>query len=125
MKYHVSFTLSYEGKSADRHEIDLYDVAQALMGFQRSIALTTHLVLNDKIITKAPYLKGAKIYALPPEEGSWSIKAGVLIAGISTAGYQLGTAPKDTPLGHLVHSAYDYVISESLGFHGTSPSLPG
>jgi hypothetical protein len=29
----------------------------------------------------------------------------------------LGTAPKDTPLGNLVYSAYDYVISESLGFH--------
>ena len=27
------------------------------------------------------------------------------------------TAPKDTPLGHLVASAYDYVVSESLGFH--------
>lgn len=31
--------------------------------------------------------------------------------------YNLGTAPKDTPIGHLVYSAYDYVISESLGFH--------
>lgn len=60
MKYDVSFTLSYEGNSADRHEIDLYDVSQALMGFQRSIALTTHLVLNDKIIQKPHILKGQR-----------------------------------------------------------------
>lgn len=26
------------------------------------------------------------------------------------------TAPQDTPLGHLVYSAYDYVVSASLGF---------
>lgn len=113
MEFDVTFNLSYEGNSAEEHEIDLYDVAQALMGFQRSIALTTHLVLNNKVITKAPYLKGAKIYALPPEEGSWTIKAGILIS----AGFLATTAQKDTPLGNIIHSAYDYVISESLGFH--------
>lgn len=116
MKNVVEFTLSYEGSDANRHAIDLYDVAQALVGFQRSIALTTHLILNDEIITQSPALKGADIYALPAVDGSWKITAGVVIT-LSTTAYQLGTAPKDTPLGHLVYSAYDYVISESLGFH--------
>ncbi|WP_036263922.1 hypothetical protein [Mesorhizobium sp. WSM2561] len=31
--------------------------------------------------------------------------------------HQLGTAPRDTVLGNLVTSAYDYVINETLGFH--------
>lgn len=114
-KYDVQFELSYSGATSDAHEIDLYDVSQALIGFQRSLAITTHLILNGKIITQAPALKGAEIYAFPSEEGSWKLKAGILILG--TAAYHVATAPNNTPLGHLVYSAYDYVISESLGFH--------
>lgn len=111
----VNFSLTYDGNLADQHGIDLYDIGQALIGFQRSLALTTHLILNDEIITQAPALKGAAIAALPPENGSWKVTA--VVAMLGTAAYNLGTAPKDTPLGHLVRSAYDYVISETLGFH--------
>ena len=113
--YDIEFTLSFSGESSDAHEIDLYDVSQALIGFQRSLALTTHLVLNGEIITQSPSLKGAEIYALPATEGSWKIKAGILVLG--TAGYHLATAPNNTPLGHLIFSAYDYVVSQSLGYH--------
>ncbi len=113
--YDVQFELSYAGADSDNHEIDLYDVSQALVGFQRSLAITTHLILNGEIITQAPALKGAQIFAFPSEEGSWKIKAGILVFG--TAAYHVATAPNNTPLGHLVYSAYDYVISESLGFH--------
>ena len=67
MKSDVHFTFSFTGNESDKHVIDFYDVSQALIGFQRSIALTTHLVLNDEIITQSPFLKGAKIYAFPPE----------------------------------------------------------
>lgn len=114
-KYDVQFELSYSGADTVDHEIDLYDVSQALVGFQRSLAITTHLILNGEIITQAPALKGAQIFAFPSEEGSWKIKAGILVLG--TAAYHVATAPNNTPLGHLVYSAYDYVISESLGFH--------
>jgi len=112
MEQRIKFTLSYQGNDTENHEIDLYDVSQALVGFQRSLALTTHLVLNNQIITQAPSLKGAKILAQPAEEGSWKITA-IIISGM----YMGLTAPVNTPLGHLIHSAYDYVISESLGFH--------
>jgi len=108
----IELELVYKGRAADENQIDLYDVSQALIGFQRSIALTCHLVINGEIITQAPFLKGAEILARPAEDGSWKMVATVL-AGI----YAIGTAPKDTPLGHIVYSAYDYVISESLGVH--------
>ncbi len=108
----IKFELVYEGGAADEHLIDLYDVSQALIGFQRSIALTCHLIINGEIITQAPALKGAQILAHPADEGSWKMVATVL-AGI----YMIGTAPKDTPLGHIVYSAYDYIVSESLGVH--------
>ena len=77
-KYDVQFELSYKGNDSDDHEIDMYDVSQALIGFQRSLAITTHLVLNGNVITQAPSLKGAKIYTFPAEEGSWKIHAGIL-----------------------------------------------
>lgn len=111
----VGFTLSYEGNDTEQHAIDLYDVSQALIGFQRSLALTTHLILNDEIITQAPSLKGARIVALPSEPGSWKITAWVL-AG-ATGLYNISTAQNNSPLGHLVYSLYDYVIKESLGVH--------
>lgn len=111
----IKFTLSFEGNDAENHFLDFYDAAQAMMGFQRSLAITTHLILNGEVITQAPSLKNARILAAPPEEGSWKIPATVIL--LSTGVYQLGTAPKDTPIGHLVHSAYDYVVSETMGFH--------
>ncbi|MBT9160855.1 MAG: hypothetical protein DDT27_01306 [Dehalococcoidia bacterium] len=107
----LQFTLSFTGELADEHRIDLYDVSQAIIGFQRSIALTTHLVLNQKIITQAPALKGAEILAFPPTDGSWKINSVVVL----TAMYGLGTLENNSPLGHLVYSLYDYVVSESLG----------
>lgn len=108
----VKFSLSYSGGDADNHQIDFYDVSQALLGFQRSLALTTHLVINGEVITQSPSLRGATIYALPAEESSWKIMILVAIGG-----YHALTTPRDTVLGHLVFSAYDYVISKSLGVH--------
>lgn len=110
----LRFMLSYGGNTSDESEIDLYDIGQALVGFQRSLALTTHLILNGEIITQSPSLEGAKIVTFPAEAGSFRITAAIIVAsGI----YTVGTAPKDTPIGNLISSAYDYLISETLGFH--------
>jgi len=97
---------------AERREIDFYDVAQALIGFQRSLAITTNLILNGTVITQAPSLKGAQILALPPEDGSWKFTT-VVVATIFAA----AQAPQNSLIGHLLTSAYDYVVSETLGFH--------
>lgn len=114
--FQIELELKYETTDLQQDAIGFYDVAQALIGFERSIALVTHFVLNNEVITQAPSLKGATILASPPEAGSWSIKATV-IGGVLGASYMMGTAPKDTPIGHLISSAYDYVICETLGFH--------
>lgn len=87
----IEIALSFEGNEADSNELDLYDAAQAMMGFQRSLALTTHLLLNGKVITKAPFLKNAQIFSTPPEEGSWK-----MTAIIATSIFSLATAPKDS-----------------------------
>lgn len=112
----LNFSISYSGQIAEDHEIDFYDAAQALVGFQRSLALTIHLALNGEIITQAPSLKGASINITPPEEGSWKTTATVICAILGGV-YTFGTAPKDTPIGNLARSMYDYMISETLGVH--------
>ncbi|GBQ28787.1 hypothetical protein HLH34_18825 [Gluconacetobacter azotocaptans] len=109
----LEVTLSYNGALSDKHAIDFYDISKALLGFQRTLALTTHLILNDEIITQAPSLKGAQILLAPPEEGSWKAVAWLILGGVWT----MGTVSKDTPIGNIISSAYDYVVSESLGFH--------
>ena len=109
----LNLSISFSGGLADEHRVDLYDISQALVGFQRSIALTTHLVLNDEIITQSPSLKGAEILALPPIDGSWKMNTIVVLTGL----YSLGTLQNNSPLGHLIFSLYDYVVSESLGVH--------
>jgi len=103
--------LTYEGRLADSHELDFYDAARALSGFQRSLALTTHLILTGEIIHKAPAMKGARILIATPKPGSWEV-----IASIIGAAWIAGTASKDTPFGHLLYSAYDYVIRQTMGF---------
>jgi hypothetical protein len=104
--------LSFDGRLADNHVLDFYDAARAMTGFQRSLALTTHLVLNGEIITQAPSLKNAEIMVTTPSKGSWEI-----VASIIGAAWIAGTVSKDTPLGHLLYSVYDYVIKNTLGFH--------
>lgn len=104
--------LKFEGNLSENHVLDFYDAARAMTGFQRSLALTTHLVLHGEIITQAPSLKEADILISTPSAGSWEI-----IASVVGAAWVVGTASKDTPLGHMLFSIYDYVISSTLGFH--------
>src|SRR5687767_14802688 len=105
------FKLKFEGQAADSNLIEGYDGAAALRGFQRSLALTTHAVLNGNIIVQAPALKGATIYLSPPASGSWEQTAIVLIGGL----WALNNVSKDSPIGHLLYSAYDYVIKSATG----------
>jgi hypothetical protein len=108
----MQFVLNFRGNEASSGELDFYDAARAVMGFQRSLALTTHFVINGEIITQAPALKNARIMVRPPSVGSWEI-----VAAVGIGLYTLGATSKDTVLGHLLRSAYDYVISNTLGFH--------
>ncbi len=105
------FTLSYVGNDAKRGEIDFYDVSKAMLGFQRSLALTTHLVQNGEIITQAPALKNARILVSPPQHGSWEIVAGVLFSSVGT----IALAHSDTPAGRLTRRVYDYVLRSIQG----------
>lgn len=108
----LDFVLSYTGGLAEQNEIDFYDAARAMMGFQRSLALVTHLVLNGEIIAQATALKGAQIISSAPEEGSWKVAASVAIAI-----FTIGSVGRDSPIGYITTSVFDYVLLNSMGFH--------
>ncbi|GAB5462407.1 DUF7946 domain-containing protein [Hoeflea alexandrii] len=103
--------IAFRGSLAESGYVDAYDLARALAGFQRSLALTTHAVINGEIVVQAPALKNADIVFSPFERGSLLATASVIIGGI----WMLNNAKKDTPIGHLIFSAYDYVIKSATG----------
>src|ERR1700709_1118781 len=94
----ISISISYSGRSADNNALDLYDAGQALVGFHRSLALTAHLVLNNQIITQATALKGAQILSMPPQSGSWTSTAVIVIGGL----WAISSVTKDSPIGNLI-----------------------
>ncbi|QUT05295.1 hypothetical protein KFK14_20230 [Sphingobium phenoxybenzoativorans] len=108
----IKAELRFTGGESDKGKIEFYDVAQALIGFERSLAITAHAVLNGEVITQAPSLRGARLLVEPPEAGSWKI-----VAGIVGTVWAAGQASHDSVVGHIMYSAYDYVISGSLGVH--------
>jgi len=112
----IELSFSFKGGSADSAMIEMYDGARAIAGFHRSLAITTHLILNGEIITQAPSLKGASIYMPAPEAGSWKTRAKIALGGLGALGIAAGTASTDSNFGHLVASGYAYVTNEALGF---------
>jgi hypothetical protein len=110
----IEITISFKGAEAEDHLLDFYDAAGATSAFQRTLALTAHLVMNGEIITQAPALKGAKILSKPYSEGSWEATA---IIFLGSTVFAAGLASRDSVFGHLFTSIYDFVISNTLGFH--------
>ena len=108
----VEFELTFDGGLAEEGLLEFYDAAKALAGFQRSLALTTHLALHGEIITQAPYARGFQIYVPPFSEGSWKTKAKI---AIGTA-FAIGAVGKDSPVGHVVTSIYSAALSTTMGF---------
>jgi len=109
----AEFELTFDGAFADRGLLDFYDAGKALSGFQRSLALTAHLVINGEIITQAPAAKGFQLLIPPFERGSWKSKA-IFILPVAMAALSAG---KDSPLGQIVTSVYDVVLNHTMGFH--------
>lgn len=104
------FEIRFTGGLADQNAIDLYDVSQAIEGFQRTLAITTHLVLNGEVITQAPSLKNAQILSVPFQEGSW--RAAAII--VPAAAVVLSASDSSLP-GFLIKSVFTYVVQEATG----------
>ncbi|KZK86333.1 hypothetical protein PsAD46_02719 [Pseudovibrio sp. Ad46] len=66
-----SIKVRYEGGDADEHRLDLYDGTTSIQGIAQSMQIATHAFVNGKLITKAPAIKGAKLYLKPSRQGSF------------------------------------------------------
>lgn len=108
----LTLELVFRGSDAQGGRLQFYDASQALVGFERVVSLTNHLLLNGEVITQSPSARGFEVFLLPPEEGSWKAVLAVVFGTALT----VGVASKDSALGYLAVSALDYVIQESLGF---------
>lgn len=106
----ITFELKFTGAQSDQHVIDMYDSSQAVAGFQRTLALTTHLILNGEVITQAPSLANAQILSFPIQEGSW--KAAAIIVPAAAV---LLSAPSDSLPGFLIYSGVQHVIKRASG----------
>lgn len=113
MREACSFELRFDGGLATKGQLQFYDLAHALWGFERTISITTHLLLNGKVITQSTAAEGFYLTVLPPEEGSWKIKT---VLGLGSVIGAFGLAPPDTQFGWLAKSAVEYIIQETLGF---------
>jgi len=113
--YPLAIQYGFDGLDADRHRLDLYDLSRSLKGLSRSLSITTHFILNGEIITRTPALRNANIYISPPRAGSFfqDITVGV-VAG---AAFALFSSSNTSVIGHIIYSAYDYIIKTILGFH--------
>jgi hypothetical protein len=105
--------LTYEGAETEQNLISLYDLSRSLLGFERSLALTTHFVLHNEVITQVTSLRGARILCATPKPGSYKIPA--YIVALGTAVNSLGTLEANNPIGHVVFSVYSMVIQEAMG----------
>jgi hypothetical protein len=111
----ANITLSYHGAAADGSEVDFYDVAQALQGFQRVLALTSHFALTGEVITKATAQKGASFLILPAETGSLKFPTKWIMGATGAVAIAVGTASPGSLFHFAAISLLDYVIKDSLG----------
>lgn len=109
MRVDYSLDFVFKGAEADGGRLQFYDASQALVGLERVVSLTNHLLLNGEVITQSPSAKGFEVFLMPPEKGSWKATLGIVLLTV-------GVASKDSALGYLAVSALDYVLQEALGF---------
>lgn len=62
--------LRYEGGTANEGLIDFYDGATSIYGFSQALQIATHAYVKGEIVSRAPALKGARMYLTPLRRGS-------------------------------------------------------
>lgn len=83
-EFGLKFT--FENGIADDHRLDLYDAAVSLNGIARSLAITTHALVNGEIRTHGESAHGAKFFLLPSRKGSFIVEAAIWIGAAIGSG---------------------------------------
>jgi len=68
--------IRYDGKDADRHEIELHALGESLQGMARIIGVTGHFIATGRYARKLESLD-VKVYVAEPRANCYSLQAGL------------------------------------------------
>ncbi|WP_343619159.1 hypothetical protein [Ralstonia sp.] len=77
---------TFEKGIADENRLGLYDASVSLNGIARSLAITTHALVNGEIRTHGESAHGAKFFLLPSRKGSFIVDAAIWIGAAIGSG---------------------------------------
>ena len=115
--------MRYEGGDADENRLDLYDGTASIQGVAQAMQIATHAFVNGKLITKAPALKGAKLYLKPSKPGSFLVDIGVFI----TANPEITLASGGIFAAYTANPFYDFlkmIFGKANGSIDIDPETP-
>jgi len=118
-----SIKVRYEGGDADEHRLDLYDGTASIHGVAQAMQIATHAFVNGKLITKAPALKGAKLYLKPSKSGSFLVDILVLV----TENPEIALATGGIFSAYTANPFYDFlkmVFGKATGLPDSEPETP-
>jgi hypothetical protein len=69
--FEIPLTIKYDTPTDRSGRIDLYSGPKSIFGFAKVIQLSTHLILNQEVISRSTRAKSADFYMLPSREGSF------------------------------------------------------
>lgn len=101
------------GSEAKHHQVNLYDLSVSLRGIHRTFTIIGNFIQTDEIITRVPDAKGISILTQPIEKGSIALSISI---AFSAAIYAMSQS-KESVLGHLTWSCYDYLVKKATGKH--------
>lgn len=67
----VDISIAFQGGSASDNRLDMYDGAAALFGFSKTFLVSTHFLVNEKVIFQAPAATGVRCFLRTSRPGSW------------------------------------------------------
>ena len=112
-----SFAVKFDGGlEAKNHQMNLYDLSVALKGIHRSFTIIGNFIQTDQIITRVPDAKDISVVTTPLHKGSLLIYVTLILSGA----VYVGSLTKQSVLGHLTWSCYDYLVKKMTG-RGVDP----
>lgn len=116
MPHKFKLRMRYQGGIADDHLLDFYDGATSFQGFSQATHIAVHAYLNREIISKAPALKGAKLFMRPIKQGSLILEIIAVIERYpGTSGFVSAiTAP-------IFYDFIKYVFCKAAGLLSVNP----
>lgn len=107
--------LRYKTEHLDGRALDAYDGSTSILGFSQAAQIALHAYLNGEVVSRAPALKGAKLFIRPPREGSFLLQIIALIEQYPTT--VAITAP-------VFYDFMKVTFKRAVGFLNEQPETP-